>query len=200
MNTCLCYSRCTTCKKAIKWLDDHHVEYQVRPIADQKPSADELKAWSSLSGKDLRKFFNTSGKLYREMGLSKKVGTMTPDEMLSILSTDGMLVKRPIFVTDSTVLVGFKEAEDRQAAAERAGQDFIQPAPERGGPQVCLTHHDEMAGAEEARLRRHGADCPAPPVRTARARAARPGIQEKGSPDAPYCVRLPSSFPTWPRR
>ena len=111
MNTCLCYSRCTTCKKAITWLDDHHVEYQVRPIADQKPSADELKAWSSLSGKDLRKFFNTSGKLYREMGLSKKVGTMTPDEMLSILSTDGMLVKRPIFVTDSTVLVGFKEAE-----------------------------------------------------------------------------------------
>ena len=111
MNTCLCYSRCTTCKKALKWLDDHHIEYQVRPIADQKPTADELKAWSSLSGKELRKFFNTSGQLYREMGLSKKVGTMTPDEMLSVLATDGMLVKRPLFVTDSTVLVGFKEAE-----------------------------------------------------------------------------------------
>lgn len=111
MNTCLCYSRCTTCKKALKWLDDHHVEYAVRPIVEEKPTAEELKAWSNLSGKDLRKFFNTSGKLYREMGLSKKVGTMTPDEMLSILSTDGMLVKRPLLVTGSTVLVGFKEAE-----------------------------------------------------------------------------------------
>ena len=110
MNTCLCYSRCTTCKKAIKWLDDHHVEYQVRPIADQKPSADELKAWSSLSGKDLRKFFNTSGKLYKELNLKDRLKTMSEDEMFELLASDGMLVKRPILTDQEKVLVGFDEA------------------------------------------------------------------------------------------
>lgn len=111
MTTFICYERCTTCKKAQKWLDAKSVEYTVRPIKEQNPTVDELTAWIKKSGKEARKFFNTSGQLYREMGLSAKLNDMSEQEMIEILATDGMLVKRPLLITDDTVLVGFKEAE-----------------------------------------------------------------------------------------
>ena len=117
MYTFICYDRCTTCKKAQKWLDAKGVEYTVRPIKEENPTADELAAWIKKNGKEARKFFNTSGQLYREMGLSAKVKEMSEQEMIDLLATDGMLVKRPLLVTDDTVLVGFKEAEWEKAFA-----------------------------------------------------------------------------------
>ena len=111
MNTFICYDRCTTCKKARKWLDAKGMEYTVRPIKEKNPTAKELTVWIKKSGKEPRKFFNTSGQLYRDMGLSAKLKDMSEQEMIDLLATDGMLVKRPILVTDKDVLVGFKEAE-----------------------------------------------------------------------------------------
>lgn len=107
----LCYEKCSTCKKAQKWLDGHGVSYELRPIKEQNPAADELRAWQAASGLPLKRFFNTSGQLYRSMELTKKLPGMTEDEQFALLATDGMLVKRPIFVDGDTVLVGFKEAE-----------------------------------------------------------------------------------------
>lgn len=111
MNTFICYERCTTCKKAQKWLDAKGVEYTVRPIKEKNPTAEELAAWIKKSGKEARKFFNTSGQLYREMGLSVKLKEMSEQAMIDLLATDGMLVKRPLLITDKAVLVGFKETE-----------------------------------------------------------------------------------------
>lgn len=111
MATFVCYEKCTTCKKAQKWLDEHAVSYELRPIKEQNPSEAELRAWHAASGLPLKKFFNTSGQLYRSMELTKKLPTMTEDEQFALLATDGMLVKRPIFVDGETVLVGFKEAD-----------------------------------------------------------------------------------------
>lgn len=107
----LCYSKCTTCKKALKWLDEKGVEYTLRDIAEDNPSYDELKKWYEESGLDLKKFFNTSGKLYREMKLSEKLGDMSDEEKLKLLASDGMLVKRPVAVAEDTVLVGFKQEQ-----------------------------------------------------------------------------------------
>lgn len=107
----LCYSRCTTCKKALKWLDEKGVEYTLRDIAEDNPSYDELKKWHEKSGLDLKKFFNTSGKLYREMKLSEKLKGMSDEEKLELLASDGMLVKRPVAVAGDTVLVGFKQEQ-----------------------------------------------------------------------------------------
>jgi arsenate reductase len=115
MNTFICYERCTTCKKAQKWLDIKGVEYKVRPIKEKNPTAAELTKWIKKSGKEARKFFNTSGQLYREMGLSKKLPDMSEDEMLRLLASDGMLVKRPLLVTGDKVLVGFREEDWRKA-------------------------------------------------------------------------------------
>ena len=109
--TILCYDRCSTCQKALKWLDLKGADYTVRPIKEEHPSEDELRAWWKQSGLSLRRFFNTSGMLYREMKLSEKLKDMSEEEMIKLLSTDGMLVKRPIAVDGDTVLVGFKEAE-----------------------------------------------------------------------------------------
>jgi arsenate reductase len=109
--TFLCYDRCTTCQKAKKWLDAKGVSYETRPIKEQNPTAKELAAWIKKSGKDAKKFFNTSGLLYREMGLSAKLKEMSEEEMISLLATDGMLVKRPLVVGEDVVLVGFKEEE-----------------------------------------------------------------------------------------
>lgn len=114
MNTFICYDRCSTCKKAEKWLDAHGVAYEKRPIKEQNPTAKELKAWIKQSGLPAKKFFNTSGMLYHEMELKDKLPTMSEDEMIAVLATDGMLVKRPLLVADDTVLVGFKEAEWEQ--------------------------------------------------------------------------------------
>lgn len=107
----ICYPKCSTCRKAKKWLDEHNVEYTERHIADEKPTYDELKEWHEKSGLPLRKFFNTSGLLYKEMKLKDRLPSMSEDEQLRLLATDGMLVKRPILVTGDKVLVGFKEAE-----------------------------------------------------------------------------------------
>ena len=111
MNTFICYERCTTRQKAQKWLDTKGVEYKIRPIKEKNPTAAELTKWIKKSGKEARKFFNTSGQLYREMELSKKLPEMSEEEMFKLLASDGMLVKRPLVVGDGYVLVGFKEAE-----------------------------------------------------------------------------------------
>ena len=107
----ICYSKCTTCQKAKKWLEANGVSYDERPIKEQDPTLDELRAWQQQSGLPLRKFFNTSGQLYRQMELTKKLPAMTDEDMLALLATDGLLVKRPLLVTGDAVLVGFKEEE-----------------------------------------------------------------------------------------
>lgn len=107
----ICYPKCTTCKKAEKWLNDKGVSYELRDIKEKNPSFEELSDWYKKSGLPLKKFFNTSGPLYKSMGLKDKLASMTEDEQLSLLATDGMLVKRPILVNDENVLVGFRESE-----------------------------------------------------------------------------------------
>ena len=107
----ICYPKCTTCQKAQKWLDAHGVAYTLRNIKEQNPTLSELTAWHKTSGLPLKKLFNTSGLLYKSLDLKNKLPTMTEDEMLSLLASDGMLVKRPLLVGDGFVLVGFKETE-----------------------------------------------------------------------------------------
>ena len=105
------YPKCTTCKKAKKWLDDHGIAYEDRHIKEQNPTAEELTIWYQKSGLPIKRFVNTSGVLYREMNLKDKLPTMTDEEILELLATDGMLVKRPLVIGDDVVLTGFKEAE-----------------------------------------------------------------------------------------
>ena len=105
------YPKCSTCKKAKAWLDAHGATYEDRHIVEDNPTAAELEAWHKLSGLPAKRFFNTSGMLYREMELSKKLPSMTEQEMYDLLATNGMLVKRPLLVLDDTVLVGFRESE-----------------------------------------------------------------------------------------
>lgn len=107
----LCYPKCSTCQKAKKWLDEHNIEYTQRHIAEDNPSYEELKEWYDKSGLPLKKFFNTSGMLYKEMQLKDKLPAMSEEEQLELLAGNGMLVKRPIVIKGNTVLVGFKEAE-----------------------------------------------------------------------------------------
>ncbi|MEF2560508.1 MAG: arsenate reductase family protein [Eggerthellaceae bacterium] len=106
------YPKCSTCKKAKKWLDERGVDYIDRHIVEDNPSADELRGWQAKSGLPLRRFFNTSGMLYRELGVKKRFEEgMTDDEAFELLATNGMLVKRPLVIGDDFVLIGFKEAE-----------------------------------------------------------------------------------------
>lgn len=107
----VCYPRCSTCKKAQKWLDEKGIEYTFRDIKEQNPSSDELKAWVEKSGLDIKRFFNTSGQRYKSMALKDQLPSMSTEEKLTLLSTDGMLVKRPLLIDGDTVLVGFKEQE-----------------------------------------------------------------------------------------
>ena len=107
----VCYPKCTTCQKAKKWLVAHEIQFVERHIAEDKPSYEELKEWHAKSGLPLKKFFNTSGGLYKEMKLKDKLPTMSEEEQLQLLSTNGMLVKRPIVVAGDKVLVGFKDAD-----------------------------------------------------------------------------------------
>ena len=107
----ICYPKCTTCKKAQAYLDANGVQYTLRDIKENNPSEAELRTWHKASGLPLKKFFNTSGLQYKALQLKDKLPTMSEDEQFILLASDGMLVKRPILVTDSTVLVGFKEAE-----------------------------------------------------------------------------------------
>ena len=111
----ICYDRCSTCKKAEQWLKDHDLAYKKRPIKENNPSAEELQAWQKQSGLPLRRFFNTSGQLYRSYGLKDLLPDMSDQEMLDLLSSDGMLVKRPLLIDGDRVLVGFSE-KDWQAA------------------------------------------------------------------------------------
>ena len=105
------YPPCSTCQKAKKWLDEHGISYTDRHIKEDKPTYQELKLWYEMSGLPLKKFFNTSGLLYKSLNLKEKLPTMTEEEQLQLLSTDGMLVKRPIVVNGNTVLVGFKDTQ-----------------------------------------------------------------------------------------
>lgn len=111
MITFVCYPKCTTCQKARKWLDENQIAYAFRDIKTDNPTFDELTAWHRASGLPLKKLFNTSGLLYKSMELKNKLPAMSEEEMLKLLSTDGMLVKRPLVIGDGFVLVGFKEAE-----------------------------------------------------------------------------------------
>lgn len=111
----ICYSRCSTCQKAKKWLDEHSIEYTERPIKEDNPSAEELKEWHERSGLPLKRFFNTSGMLYKELKLKVKLPGMSDEEQYELLATDGMLVKRPLLVSDDFVLTGFKEKEWEEA-------------------------------------------------------------------------------------
>lgn len=105
------YPKCSTCKKAKKWLDSHGIAYQARHIKEENPTVAELKEWHGKSGLPLKRFFNTSGILYKERKLKDRLPSMSEEEQYELLATDGMLVKRPIVVTEDFVLVGFKEAE-----------------------------------------------------------------------------------------
>lgn len=107
----VCYPKCTTCQKAKKWLDDNKIEYKLRDIKEENPNIEELSAWHKMSGLPLKKFFNTSGLLYKSMELKDKLSTMSEEDQLKLLATDGMLVKRPIIIGKDFVLVGFKESE-----------------------------------------------------------------------------------------
>lgn len=107
----ICYPKCTTCQKAKKWLEANNIEFTYRHIAEDNPTVEELKKWHKMSGLPLKKFYNTSGNLYKELNLKDKIQTMSDEEQYSLLSTNGMLVKRPIIVTEDKVLVGFKEEE-----------------------------------------------------------------------------------------
>ena len=105
------YPKCSTCKKAKKWLDEHSCQYEDRHIKEQNPTVSELKEWHKKSGMPLKKFFNTSGMMYKEMNLKDKLKDMSEEEQYELLASDGMLVKRPVLVTEDTVVTGFKEAE-----------------------------------------------------------------------------------------
>lgn len=107
----ICYPKCSTCQRAQKWLDENGVQYTLRDIKTDNPSYEELAEWHERSALPLKKLFNTSGLLYKSMGLKDKLPAMSEDEMLRLLASDGMLVKRPLLISDSFVLVGFKQAE-----------------------------------------------------------------------------------------
>ena len=107
----ICYPKCTTCQKAKKWLDDNKIEYQIRNIKEDNPNFEEISAWYKISDMPLKNFFNTSGLLYKSMELKDKLPTMSDEEQLRLLATDGMLVKRPLVIGEDLVLIGFKESE-----------------------------------------------------------------------------------------
>ena len=109
--TILCYAKCTTCQKAEKWLKDNHIDYIFRPIKEKNPTAAELSEWIIKSGFPVNKFFNTSGLLYKEQNVKEKVKTLSEKELIDILASNGMMVKRPILLADDVILVGFKETE-----------------------------------------------------------------------------------------
>ena len=111
----ICYPKCTTCKKAQNWLDSKSLNYELRDIKEQNPTYNELKKWYKTSGLPLKKFFNTSGLLYKSMGLKDKLADMSEEEQLKLLSTDGMLVKRPILINGDKILTGFKEKDWEEA-------------------------------------------------------------------------------------
>ncbi len=115
----LVYRKCSTCQKALKWLEDHQVDFTERAIVEENPTYEELKVWYEKSGLPLKKFFNTSGLIYKDMGLKDKLLNMTEEEQLRLLATNGMLVKRPLVVGEDFVLTGFRESEWGEKIGER---------------------------------------------------------------------------------
>ena len=111
----LVYRKCSTCIKALKWLEANNIAFEERPTVEQNPTYEELKAWHQMSGLPLKKFFNTSGMIYKEMKLKDKLAEMSEEEQLQLLATNGMLVKRPLVVGENFVLTGFKESEWNEA-------------------------------------------------------------------------------------
>lgn len=111
----VCYPKCSTCKKAQSWLDENGFSYALRDIKNDNPTYEEIFKWHKLSGLPIKKFFNTSGQLYRSMGLKDKIKEMGEEEAIKLLSSDGMLVKRPILISDGKILVGFKQDEWEKA-------------------------------------------------------------------------------------
>lgn len=111
MLTFICYPKCTTCQKAKKWLDENKIDYEIRDIKENNPTFEELSVWHKISGLPLKKFFNTSGLLYKSMNLKDKFSEMSEDEQLKLLAADGMLVKRPLLIGNDFIFVGFKEKE-----------------------------------------------------------------------------------------
>ncbi len=107
----ICYDRCSTCKKAEKWLTDNNIEFTKRSIVDDNPSAEEIAKWMEIGNLPIKKFFNTSGIKYRELSLKDRVATDSVEDLLQLLATDGMIVKRPLLITQNRVLTGFREAE-----------------------------------------------------------------------------------------
>lgn len=107
----LCYKKCSTCQKALKWLESRNISYEERAIVENHPTYEELKEWYERSGLPLRKFFNTSGNVYKNLNLKDKLTDMSEEEQIKLLATDGMLVKRPLVIGDDFVLTGFKEIE-----------------------------------------------------------------------------------------
>ena len=105
------YPKCTTCKRAKKWLDEHQISYEARHIVENNPKAEELKEWIAVSGLPVKRFFNTSGMKYRDLGLKDRLPEMSEEEQIDLLATDGMLVKRPLVIGDDFVLIGFKEEQ-----------------------------------------------------------------------------------------
>lgn len=112
------YPKCSTCQKAKKWLDENKIEYVDRNIVTETPTKEELKKWITKSGLDVRKFFNTSGMKYRELNIKEKIKDMSEDEIYELLASDGMLIKRPLFMSDTLILKGFKEKEWEQIKGE----------------------------------------------------------------------------------
>ena len=116
----VCYAKCTTCQKARAWLNERGTDFAERPIKEQNPTAEELRRWQQSSGLSLRKFFNTSGMLYRELNLKKRLPQMSEEEMLSLLASDGMLVKRPLLITSRAAIPGFRPEAWEKALTEEA--------------------------------------------------------------------------------
>lgn len=112
------YPKCSTCQKAKKWLDENKIEYVDRNIVTETPTKEKLKKWIPKSGLDVRKFFNTSGMKYRELNIKEKIKDMSEDEIYELLASDGMLIKRPLFISDTLILKGFKEKEWEQIKGE----------------------------------------------------------------------------------
>ncbi|MBQ7784547.1 MAG: arsenate reductase family protein [Clostridia bacterium] len=109
--TVLCYAKCTTCQKALKWLSEKQTSFTVRPIKEENPSEEELRLWHAASGLPLKRFFNTSGLAYKALNLKENLLSMSEDEQFALLASDGMLVKRPLLISEKGVFPGFKEAE-----------------------------------------------------------------------------------------
>ena len=120
----ICYPKCTTCQKAKKWLEDNKIEYELRDIKEDNPKLEELTAWYKQSGLPLKKFFNTSGLLYKSMELKDKLPAMSEEDQLKLLATDGMLVKRPLLIGEDFALVGFKESEWNEILFKGARQNI----------------------------------------------------------------------------